>query len=47
MRDIDPKLHLAFKLICTAKQTTMNEVIMQLIAEYVDREKKAPYEAPK
>ena len=47
VRDVDPKLHLAFKLTCTANQITMNDVIVKLITEYVRREKKAPLPAQK
>jgi hypothetical protein len=47
VRDIEPKLHLAFKVTCTANQTTMNDVIVKLIAEYVKREGKAPYNPQK
>lgn len=43
VRNIDPELRTAFKLTTIANGTTMNEVIIRLIEEYVKREKKAPY----
>ena len=43
VREVDPKLHTAFKLTCVANGTSMQEQAKKLIEEYVKREGKAPY----
>lgn len=44
VREVDPKLHMAFKLTCVANGTSMQEEAKRLIEEYVKREGKAPYD---
>lgn len=43
-RDVDPELHRCFKMTCLANGETMENVIKQLLAEYVKREGKVPYD---
>lgn len=47
VREVPRDLHLAFKLTCTAKEITMNEAIVTLMAEYVKREGKVQYSGRK
>ena len=39
IRDVDPKLHRAFKMITVAQDTSIQQQVIKLIAEYVNNHK--------